>query len=364
MKRAFTVFTMLAVAGIANAQSGSGVTVYGLIDGGLDRVSNVGGSSRTLVNTGVLAPNLFGFRGSEDLGGGIQAIFKLESQFALDTGTTIGINGTSDGFFNHGAYVGFQGPVGKLTVGTLDDFMFTNLSMKRLGPEKMFPFVSLPFLRQGPFNQLTPVGSFDFDRAGLTSRISNAVRFDSATYSGFSFGGVYGFGEGAGSNSRNSTYSLGADYSSGPFTATFAAISAKSPLINNGNDGVASWGLGGRYDFYNGVSTDLLYTRTRNTFTDAKIDTVEMGAMVSPTPNTRLIGMYTYMKGNEPLNNNAAHQLNVGAYYLLTKRSSIYAQFSVQRASGAGAQAQLMLTGGPASGSTQNVLRVGMFHAF
>lgn len=364
MKRISAFLSMLCLSGLSTAQSG--VTIYGLLDVGLDRVSNVNGQSKSLANTGVLVPNLLGFRGSEDLGDGLKAIFKLETQFAIDTGTTIGINGTSEGFFNHGAYIGLEGSGGTLTVGTLDDYMFTNLSVRRYGMGQMFPFVALSFLRQGPFSNLTPFGSFDFDRTALTSRISNAVRYDSPDINGFRFGGVYGFGEQAGDKSRNSTYSMGAAYSGGPWTLTFAAINAKSPLINNGADGVASWGLGGRYDFTGNVSTDFLYTRTENTFTKAKIDVYEAGTIFSPTPTTRVIGQYTYMKGNDQLNNNKAHQFNAGAYYLLSKRSSLYAQFSYQRASGDNglAKAQLPLAGGASSGSTQNVMRVGMFHAF
>lgn len=361
-----TIFSLLCCAsGLSMAQSSSGVTIYGILDVGIDRVSNVGGHGNTLVNTGVLVPNLLGFRGSEDLGGGLKAIYKLETQFAIDTGTTIGINGTSEGMWNHGAYVGLEGSMGKVTIGTLDDFMFSNLSVKRYGFGAMFPFVSLTFLRQGPFANLTPVGSFDFDRTGLTSRVSNSIRYDSPTIGGFNFGALYGLGEQSDSQSRNSTYSLGADYSSGPWTFTAAMINAKSPLINNGNDGLTSWGLGGRYDFSGGISTDFLYTNTKNTFTDAKIDSYEIGAIMSPTPTTRLIGQYTYMKGNDQLSNNKAHQINTGLHYLLSKRSNVYVQYSYQKASGDGddAKAQLMLMGA-SSGSSQGVLRVGMFHAF
>lgn len=363
MKRISASIALACMASLSQAQSG--VTVYGLLDVGLDRVSNVNGNSRTLVNTGQLAPNLLGFRGSEDLGGGLKAIFKLETQFAIDTGTTIGINGTSEGFFNHGAHVGLQGSGGTLTVGALDDFMFSNLSVKRYGFGQMFPFVAITFLRQGPFGALTPYGSLDFDRTALTSRISNAVRYDSPSINGFNFGAVYGMGEQVGGSSRNSTYSLGADYSTGPLTLTFAAINAKSPAINNGADGLASWGVGGRYDFADGVSTDFLYTKTENTFTKAKIDVYEIGTIFSPTASTRLIGQYTFMKGNEQLAHNKAHQINTGAYYLFSRRTNVYAQFSYQRASGDGglARAQLPLAGS-SSGASQNLLRVGMFHAF
>jgi predicted porin len=361
-----TIFSLLCCASsLSFAQASPGVTIYGILDVGVDRVSNVGGNSNTLVNTGVLVPNLLGLRGSEDLGGGLKAIFKLETQFAIDTGATIGINGTSEGFWNHGAYVGLEGSMGKVTVGALDDFMFSNLSVKRYGFGAMFPFVSLTFLRQGPFANLTPVGSFDFDRTGLTSRVSNAIRYDSPNIGGFNFGALYGLGEQADGKNRNSTYSLGADYASGPWTFTAAMINAKSPLINNGEDGLTSWGIGGRYDFTGGISTDFLYTNTKNTFTDAKIDVYEVGAIMSPTPTTRLIGQYTYMKGNDVLDSNKAHQINAGLHYLLSKRSNVYVQFSHQKASGddTTAKAQLMLMG-PSSSGSQNVLRVGMFHAF
>jgi predicted porin len=366
MKKTVASLSLLCATGLSWAEGAAGPTIYGLLDVGLDRVSNVGGKGMSLVNSGVLVPNLIGIRGGEDLGGGLKVIYKLESQFALDTGATIGINGTESGFFNHGAYVGLQGPQGTVTAGALDDFMFSNLSVKRYGMGAMFPFVSLPFLRQGPFAALTPVGSFDFDRTGLTSRITNAVRYDSPDINGFNFGGVYGMGEQSGSTSKNSTWSVGADYSTGPLTLTFAAINSKSPLINDGNDGLTSWGLGGRYDFSGGVSTDFLYTNTKNTFTNAKIDVIEFGGIMAPTEKTRLIGQYTYMKGNEQLSNNKASQFNVGLHYLLSKRSNVYVAYAFQHASGDGddAKAQLMLAGGASSGSTQGVLRVGIFHAF
>lgn len=52
------------------AHAQSSVEIYGVLDTGLDYVSNVGGKRQFSFGSGVMAPNLFGFRGKEDLGEG------------------------------------------------------------------------------------------------------------------------------------------------------------------------------------------------------------------------------------------------------------------------------------------------------
>ncbi|WP_250638365.1 porin [Acidovorax carolinensis] len=74
----------------AHAQGGgvpaSGVTIYGVADAGIEWSSNSAGSSRRLVSGGALGSRL-GFRGVEDLGGGVSAVFRLEQGINLDDGT-------------------------------------------------------------------------------------------------------------------------------------------------------------------------------------------------------------------------------------------------------------------------------------
>jgi predicted porin len=65
----------------AHAQSSA--TLQGMIDGGVTYVNNQHGGSATLFDSGILAPNLLTFKGSEDLCGGNKAIFDLTSQFDL-----------------------------------------------------------------------------------------------------------------------------------------------------------------------------------------------------------------------------------------------------------------------------------------
>lgn len=80
MKKSLIAFaTLTAFAGVVHAQSS--VSLYGVVDEGLTYTNNVGGNHRVGLDSGILQANRFGFVGSEDLGGGLQAIFQLENGF-------------------------------------------------------------------------------------------------------------------------------------------------------------------------------------------------------------------------------------------------------------------------------------------
>lgn len=347
-------------AAAPQAQAQSSVTIYGLIDAGVDYVTNVGGHGQTALNTGILSPNLFGFRGTEDLGGGLSAKFVLEGQFDLASGALIGNE------FGRQAYVGLSDKRwGSVTLGNQYDFMFTSLSLKRYGPA--FGVISLQNLRQGPFNALAipgrPTGSFDFDRmAG--EQISNALKYESPNLGGFTFGAMYGFGGQPGAFSQNSSQSFGADYSLGPVQLDAAYTYVKYPQMNNGNDGIRNWGVGGRLALGKGT-VDMVYTSTKNTLTGGHVDVVEVGAVYPLAVGVHVAAAYTYMKGNAVLENNKAHQVNLTLDYALSKRTDLYGSVTYQHASGDGATALAqVLSAGPSDGPNQTVLRVGMRHFF
>lgn len=65
----------------------SNVTLYGLVDGGYNRVSGLRQGSINTIASGIMEGSRFGFRGTEDLGGGYKAIFVLENRFEVDTGS-------------------------------------------------------------------------------------------------------------------------------------------------------------------------------------------------------------------------------------------------------------------------------------
>ena len=86
MKR---ILTVLALNGAASsgASAQSSVTLFGVVDVGVRQVDN-GGVRQSQLSTDGLSSSRLGFRGVEDLGGGLKAGFWLESQVNADTGTT------------------------------------------------------------------------------------------------------------------------------------------------------------------------------------------------------------------------------------------------------------------------------------
>ena len=103
---------VLLCAGGAHAQSS--VEVSGLVDVFAGSIKNSGDAGRkSVVDSGGLTTSWFGFKGSEDLGGGAKALFNLESGLNADTGAPA--NATK--YFDRASWVGLQGGWGTLALG-------------------------------------------------------------------------------------------------------------------------------------------------------------------------------------------------------------------------------------------------------
>lgn len=115
-----TLCACAALLGIAPAWAAddnpSSVTIYGLIDEGVQYLNHVaiGKDTGSIVSVGAgTATSYFGFRGAENLGGGLKAIFDLQGGFSANNGTS------SQGprLFGRQSYVGLEGDYGRLTFG-------------------------------------------------------------------------------------------------------------------------------------------------------------------------------------------------------------------------------------------------------
>src|SRR5437868_3826129 len=105
-------------APLAHAQSS--VTLYGLIDAGIAYTNNVNGGSQWRMTTGTINGSRFGLRGTEDLGGGLKALFVLENGFNANNGAL----GQDGKLFGRHAYVGLsRSGFGTLTLGRQYDTM-------------------------------------------------------------------------------------------------------------------------------------------------------------------------------------------------------------------------------------------------
>jgi general bacterial porin, GBP family len=126
MKKLLIASAALAmVAGTAQAQSS--VTVYGVIDQGFVNTKTTASGVSTDVTTqpsGNNATSIIGFKGTEDLGGGLKAIFDLQADLGLGN---VGANNTaanSDTFFNRQAWVGLESAkLGTLRIGRISDVL-------------------------------------------------------------------------------------------------------------------------------------------------------------------------------------------------------------------------------------------------
>ena len=112
MKKSLLALVALgAFAGAAHAQSS--VTLYGIIDEGFIFNNNAKGGHLYGLSSGVMQGSRFGLRGTEDLGGGLKAIFVLENGFDVNSGR-LGQGGL---MFGRQAYVGLSSQFGTVTLG-------------------------------------------------------------------------------------------------------------------------------------------------------------------------------------------------------------------------------------------------------
>lgn len=349
----YAASTLLFFACHASAQSN--VTISGLLDAGVSYVSNEGGSHVLKFDDGIAVPNLLKFTGKEDLGGGTHAVFGLTNQFEMGTGSFL----PGGSLFSREAFVGLDDArYGRLSFGNQYDFMtdslFFGLDDAAVYAQGIYDF------RNGPFAKLAlpnnPTGSFDWDRmAGVG--VNNSVKYQSASYGGFSAGAMYGFGGVAGSFGSNSAVSAGVNYTRGDFGANAAYTRVKTS-VSGVQDSVRNWGVGTHYRI-GSVTATALYTAVRNERNGGALWQVELGGMWQIAPEWSLSGAYMYMKGNAVVDDNHAHQITAMLNYQLSKRTGIYVAGLYQRAN-QGATAQINNVMVASSSASQMIGRIGM----
>ncbi len=191
---------LLGAAGAAHAQSS--VTLYGLIDESIQYIHNANAANDHLVQlaAGNLQGSRWGMKGTEDLGGGLKAIFQLESGFDPNTGKSL----QSSRLFGRQAYVGVtHDAYGTFTMGRQYD-----------------PLVDLvqPLTADNYFGStFTTPG--DVDNNDNSSRTNNAIKYVSPVWGGFQFEGMYALGGVAGATGAGQSWAGAATWSGGPFSA-------------------------------------------------------------------------------------------------------------------------------------------------
>jgi GBP family porin len=211
-KSLLTAALLLSWAGTSYAQSS--VTLYGIVDTALIYANNqttggagAPGHSGIEMDSGGISGTRWGLRGSEDLGGGLSAVFLLEDGFSSANGKL----SNSGDLFGRQAYVGLSSNTyGTITAGRQYSFMSQYLSA--LSAEGL-----------GWAGNLAD-HPFDNDDMIRHQSIQNSVRYESPTYRGLTVGTMYGFSNEAGEFSNDRAYSMGAKYDNGPVSLVARSI--------------------------------------------------------------------------------------------------------------------------------------------
>ncbi len=196
--------SLLAVAVAAAlptfAQAQSSVTLFGLLDAGVE-YSDAQANATVVGNTvtegegglrladGRQLQSRVGIRGSEDLGGGLRAIFTLEHRLAIDTGNTAGggFAGGNGTFWNAQAWVGLSGGWGQLTAGRQYTPIFWALI-----PADFSGYAFYNNWAATSGNNVNTVGSFIIQGP---VRLDNSLAYKSPTFGGLTVYAMYAFGE-------------------------------------------------------------------------------------------------------------------------------------------------------------------------
>lgn len=232
----------LSVLAATSAQAQSSVSLYGILDvsfGSFETAYNgaVDSPRLTQVESGKMTTSFIGFKGVEDLGGGLKALFTLESFLRLDSGSSG--RSSADVFWARQASVGLSGDFGRIVAGRTDNFLYQQaLAFNPFGGSFGF----------SPTIRLTFGGPAGNDKGD--SGWSNTISYYTPSFSGFSAAAQVQMGE---SDTEDNSGGLMAGYVSGPFAVGFGyqvVRSGEAPKVNLVSPAKQSFGLLGlSYDF-------------------------------------------------------------------------------------------------------------------
>jgi predicted porin len=395
MKKSLLALVLLD-AFCLGAHAQSSITLYGIVDAGLGYNSAqavaqgtgaVGkpvvynNASAYSVTSGTWSGSRWGFKGVEDLGGGLSSVFQLENGFNIASG----ILGQGSREFGRQAWMGLSGKqYGTVTLGRQYD--------------PIVDFVG----SIGPTYFLTGMAAHpgDLDNIDNQSRENNSIKYASPIFNGFQMGALYGVGGQPGGLKNQSTMSIGGQYNHGPFAIGAAYLKANnassswtstydgtfSSSINAGFASAQSQQIIAASSTYTiGAATlGVSYSNTQyqsGSFSLFKgkeiLNSAGVTAMYQVNPELRAGIGYDYTHGSSIQGASAPqyNQFNLSSFYYLSKRTALYGLVGYQKASGktldaygnvinATASIGDVANGISSAGNTQTLVRVGIRNTF
>lgn len=319
---------------ISAAHAQSSVQVTGVVDMYVGSMQFAGEKNKTnVVGSGGMTTSWFGFKGTEDLGGGLKAHFNLTSFIRADTGTPGRFDSPagSDPFFSRDANISLSGGFGSVMLGRglAPNFLPTILS-NPLGDSFTFaPLVlhaNVPLFPSANSVSAWGVGAKELGRTTPSDTgWSNEIIYSTPSLGGLKANLHYQFGEQTGGNSSKKNLGLNALYFGGPLTLTafYERDQISNPFTPNAPLAATrkDWMVGGAYDF-SVAKAFLSYGQSTTDGSDEKAKTAQVGASV-PLGGGKVLASYAQTKLS--LANASRKTLTVGYDYELSKRTDAYA---------------------------------------
>ncbi|MEO6352485.1 MAG: porin [Burkholderiaceae bacterium] len=329
MKKTLIALAVLgSVAGVAQAQSA--VTVYGKVDLGITKLSgDVSDAAKPTTMQGNHGSRI-GFKGAEDLGGGLSAIFQVENRFDADTGAQHGV------LFNGPVFVGLTGGFGAVKLGrnwsTVDSASSSAID---------------------PFEGDGISGLNEFTRA----RINNSITYYSPAMSGFEVQAQYILGEkpaaAVASGTDNDGYAVAATYNNGPIY--LGASYGVEDNLNKKN----IWAVTGSYAFgpakvllgYDQVDTKVPGAAKIKNFVIGATYAAGSGLIKAAYGQTKDGFDNFAISGFSGNSYEKIQKFSIGYQHNLSKRTSLYADVAHTKVTNPGSD-------------TENGVGVGITHSF
>jgi predicted porin len=316
----------LAVAGTLCgwAQAQSAVNIYGIVDMGYVNERGGAAGSNSKLTSGAQSGTRLGFKGTEDLGDGMKALFVLETSVKTDEGG-FNQNGTA---FGRQTFVGLQSDGGTLTLG------------------RQYTPYFLTINAADPFASGTAGSALNlFPYAGNANRMNNSVKYATPNIDGFSGEIAYGFGEVQGSSEKNRQIGGSLGYAANAFSIKLAhhnvrnatdTDTAKNTLLG------ATWDLEVAKIFAaisdnRGIASSL-YPSTLTSTPNLNPYGLPTNPVASSKTRDFLIGLsvpvekhtflFSYINKDDRVANNDANQVAIGYTYALSKQTNLYAAYA------------------------------------
>ena len=304
MKKSLLALSLLSAFGVASAQSS--VTMYGIVDAGITYDNGSSAGTVTKLESGIESGSRLGFRGTEDLGSGLKALFVLEQGFDIDTGKS----GQGGRLFGRQAWVGLNSEYGQVSAGRQYTPIFNAYGV-------VDPF------GKGTSGDIYTLFGRASDFLSEYKRMDNSVVYTTpSSLGGFNAAVAYSFGEVAGDEKKQAQAGLSLGYNNGPLSVVYAYHKANNALAKPpaSTETYQAHLVGGTYDF-KVVKLHAAAEQVKHG-DNHKTESYLLGATV-PVGQHSLFADYTYR--NDKMNDDSnSDQFAIGYNHNLSKRTNLY----------------------------------------